>query len=126
MPSLNVGDVTFLGNGKPALVVGFNENTGEYITRTKGEEFEKTRKNTFINGLSPEERGRYNEIVDKVHNLNDPKKKIEELVSKIEKFKMDPRQHKITRYLESELFHTMQNFGVEPREYMVEESKVSA
>lgn len=121
MSRLSIGDTLFNKDGRPAVVVGKKDESGALIMQREGPEFEATRRRGYINGLPPQTRPQFNEIIDAVNGKKDPKEKVAMLHEKIGELKVDPRNHMITRYLEGELAYIMNSSGITPREYATTE-----
>lgn len=119
-----VGDTIFSRAGKPTVLTGRNEGNGELQVQAEGEKIAETKKRGYINGLNPEERVQFNEIIDKMRTIPEPEKRLEELQTKIDEIKADPRQRILTRYLSSEMAHLMNTHRIAPKEYKVPEWEV--
>jgi len=118
-----IGDTLFTATGKPGVIVGRADGGTSLRIETQGEKVENVKQRGYINGLSPEEREVYNQIVDDVRASADIKARVEKLQEKVESLKLDPRQLNLTRYLEAELAHTMNTSGFQAREYIVPETQ---
>lgn len=113
--ALKIGSATFNINGMPGVVTSQDEIKAEYVIDTDREAVRKIHKYGYINGLSVEEREQFNSVVDEIAKLEDPKEKIDELAKVVEESRSDPKNYRMTRYLESELFHQMQINNMSPR-----------
>ena len=121
--SFRIGDVVYGVNGKPGIVVKSDRIAGEVEVDTKRQEVRDTHKHGYINGLTPKERTDYNSYLDDVSEKEDPQEKISSIRGKINELKEDPKQVKMVKYLESELFHIMNTHNVEPRFYSIDTPK---
>lgn len=121
--NFRVGDAVFDQAGRPGVMTGRNEQN-QLIVERQGEAYEKARRRGFINGLTQDQRTKFNEVMDKVFELKDPKARVSELTTKLDELKLDPRNHIVTRYLQGELTHIMNTEGIQPRTYKVDESNI--
>lgn len=113
--ALKVGSVTFGINGTPGVVKNLDHERKEYTIDTDREGVRKVHRHGYINGLSLEERESFNKVVDDVSEIQDPKEKIEKMQKIVEESRLDSKNIRMTRYLESELFHQMQILNLSPR-----------
>lgn len=118
--SMRIGDTFFDHLGRPGLVTG-RDDRNRLQVETKGENYDKARGRGFINGLEAEQRQQFNEVMDQIFALKDPREKVGKLSEKIDELKNDPRNFVVTRYLESELTHLMNTEGIQPKVYLVDE-----
>jgi hypothetical protein len=118
------GDIVFDTKGRAGVVVGRNADTGDINLQTKGEQFEQARRRGLINGLKPEDRQKYNEVIDTVQGIEDPHERIRALREKIDTISQDPRNHAVARYLEGQLVHTMEIKGIKPTDFTIAEENV--
>ncbi len=122
--AFQIGDTIFSRNGQPSVLTDRNDKTGELRVETSGEKLEQTKKRGYVNGLDPATRTRFNEILDVVRTIPEPEKRVEELRTRIDEIKADPRQRILTRYLTSEMAHLMNTHRIVPKEYSVPEWEV--
>ncbi len=113
--TLKVGSATFNNNGVPGIVKNLDQERKQYTVDTDRDEVRKIHKYGYINGLSMEERAVFNKAVDEISEIEDPKEKIEKMQKIVEDSRADSKNIRMTRYLESELFHQMQILNVSPR-----------
>jgi hypothetical protein len=113
--ALKIGSATFSINGTPGVVASQDDVKAEYVIDTDREAVRKIHKHGYINGLSMEERVDFNKAIDDIIEIQDPKEKIDELAKVVEESRSDPKKFRMTRYLESELFHQMQINNLSPR-----------
>lgn len=113
--TLKVGSAIFNNNGVPGIVKNLDQERKEYTVDTDRDEVRKLHKHGYINGLSMDERAVFNKAVDEVLEIEDPREKIEKMQKMIEDSRLDSKNMRVTRYLESELFHQMQILNVSPR-----------
>jgi hypothetical protein len=124
LSSIFVGDTLFNADGRPGVVVGKNRQEGDLLIQRQGEQFDAARRRGYINGLPPEGRKQFNEIIDKLLNIEDSKEKVSVLSAKIQELKEDPRNHLLTKYLEGELAYLMNSSGIFPKEYKISETDI--
>lgn len=122
--SYQIGDRVFTRDGRPALVVGRNENTESLVLEEHGEKFEKTRKYGYINGLSPEERKDYKTVIDEARKHESADMRVQVLQQRIEAMRADPSRQVLRRYLESEMTHIINSEGVKLDRYEIEQHKI--
>ena len=118
------GDIVYGPGGKPGIVQKRDSLTGKLTVENQGPEYQKARKYGFINGLPGPERAQYQAIIDKVREHEDPKMRISALSTQIDELKDDPRNHRLVRYLESEMAHIMFSEEISPRTYKLDEEKI--
>ena len=116
---LTIGDTIFAANGKPGVVTEKDPKSGRLTVEKEGDTFEKQRRLGYVNGLPAERRGEFNQILSEVRDESDPRKQIALLTQKIEELRVDPRNHILAKYLESEMAHIMNTEGIQPRTYTV-------
>lgn len=121
---LKVGDTYFNRDGYVGVVKDRDPKNGTLIIEREGEDFEKTRALGYINGLKPEERKEFQEIVTTMREKKDAMERVNWLQGKIENLQEDPKRQVLTRYLESEMAHVMNSAGINPRRYRIDETKV--
>lgn len=121
--SFRVGDTVFDQMGRPGVMTGRDEQS-QLIVERQGETYEKARRRGFINGLTTDQRTKFNEVMDKVLEAKDPKERVNQLTNKLEELKVDPRNHIVTRYLQGEFTHIMNTEGIHPRTYKVDEFNI--
>ena len=114
-------DIVFDSQGRPGVVTGHNEQTGELVVQTEGPLYEAARRRGVVNGLTEQERRDMTKVIEEVKGIPDPGEKVLALQARIDKLKQDPRQHVVTRYLEGQLVHLMLTEGVHPREFSTDE-----
>lgn len=118
--SFRVGDAVFGVNGIPGVVKSQDKVTGDVEVDVERSEVEKVHKHGYINGLSQNERKNFFSHLEEVENIEDQHKKIEAMRDKIKELKQDPKQIKMVRYLESQLYHFMSSSNISPRMYTME------
>ena len=122
--SIRVGDGVFTRVGQPGVVIDRNETTGALKLETELPKVQQSMRHGYINGLSPERRQEFYEILDQVKTeTQDPKERVLTLNEKINELDADPRNLQLVRYLRSEMRHIMITHNILPNEYTVHEAK---
>lgn len=120
-----VGDAVFNNAGQPGIVKDKLVSTGEVVVQPQSETLKVVQKRGYINGLSVEERKDYNEVMDKIRELDDPTKKVEELGTQIGQKRMgDAKSRLVAKYLDAQMQHIMLTNNIQNREYTVDEMKL--
>ena len=123
--SVRVGDTVFIRSGVPATVNQRDPFSGELKLESDLDKVQENSRNGYINGLSPENRGVFNELLDSVKGATeDPSERVADLRGRLEELEKDPRNHQLSRYVKAEMVHIMNTHALKPREYAVFESKV--
>jgi len=117
------GDVVFNNEGRPGLVTGRDTLSGKLQVETDGPNYERTRAFGFVNGLSPEDRSVFSQIVDRLRAVESPQQRVVEYGKQIDILREDPRNRHLVRYLTAEMAHLMFTEGIRPREYLADETK---
>ena len=120
LSTIKIGDVIFTNKGEPAIVTDIDDKTNNLKVQTSGKEIEEAKKRGFVNGLSLEERKKFNVIIDKIQTLKDPTEKIRLLQNKINQLSEDPRNYRLLRYVKAELAHVMYSDNMKPNYYIVD------
>lgn len=118
--SLRVGDSVFLPRGETAVVTDHDKKTSKFALSTSPEVKKQNTRHGYINGMSPDQRASLMALMDQVKELSDPNERVGQLRSKLEELKSDPTQWRMSRYVEAELAHTMNVFGIKPTTYSSE------
>jgi hypothetical protein len=119
-----IGDTVFSQAAVPSVVVGRDQATSTLKTDQDFAAFQVATRHGLINGLAPESREKFNEIMDEVMSDKDNAERVTALQSKIDELKIDPRNNKLVQYLNGEVKHLMNLKGIRPRFYNTEETKV--
>lgn len=118
-----VGDNYFNRDGYPGVIVGRDKQEALMVEK-QGPRFDKARNIGYINGLSPKERGEFEDIIMSMREKKDPRERVEWLQRMVEHFQTDPKKQVLTRYLEGEMAHIMNSEGIHPRIYTIDETKL--
>lgn len=123
---INRGDIVFNSSGKPGVVLDRDKLTRKLQVENQGEQYQKTRKHGFINGLTSQDREQFYQIMDKIKSHEDPRERVSVMAVKIHELEQDPRNLSLVRYLKAEQAHTMFSKRIEPRVYSLDEVKATA
>lgn len=115
--SLRVGDTMFLPRGETAVVTDHDSNQGTFKISTDEKLGKSVSRHGYINGLNIEQRSNLMTLMDRVGEMTDPKERVGELHKKLDELSADPRQWQMARYVESEMAHIMNIFGIKPTSY---------
>jgi hypothetical protein len=118
------GDVVFGPQGRPGIVLDRDQVTRKLSVENQGEQYQNARKYGFVNGIDPQERVRFYEILDRVRTHEEPEARLAELGKAIDELSADPRNMQLVKYLEAEKAHLMYSEGIAPRVYTLDESKI--
>lgn len=122
--TLRVGDTAFIRGGTPVTVKDRNPVSNELILESDPAKVKEQTRHGYLNGLSPEVRQQFYEILDQVKGeTEDPAERINTLNAKLFDLEQDPRNLQLTRYLRAEMNHIMNTYNIRPREYSMDESK---
>jgi hypothetical protein len=118
--AINVGDVLFTRQGRPALVTARDPQTASVSLE---QDLAKVQSHTTLgikNGLTPEQRDTF-ESVRLGTMSQDKAEEIQRLRDQIKDLKEKGGDKKVIRYLMNELQHLVVREGIVPRDYMVQE-----
>lgn len=118
--SLRVGDTMFLPRGETAVITDFDRNSNSFKVSAEAGLNKESRRHGYINGISKEDRSSLMNLLDRVQQIDDPKERIGELRKKLDELSTDPHQWQMARYVESEMAHMMNMFGIKPTTYTAE------
>ncbi len=122
--SLRVGDTAFIRGGTPVTVKDRDPVTAQLVLESDPEIVKDQTRHGYLNGLSPEARQQFYEILDQVKGENEnPAERINTLNAKLFDLEQDPHNLQLTRYLRAEMNHIMNTFNIRPREYTMDETK---
>jgi hypothetical protein len=121
-----VGDSIFNVHGQPGVIKEHRRDTGEYIVDNKTMVKEGPRKFGYINGLSEPDRKSFQDIMEKVHGMSDPKERVQELKTLVDSMLGDPQRIHLHRYLQAELAHIMHSYGIKQNVYSISELAVQS
>ena len=120
----NTGDIVFTPDGRPALVTGRKE-TGHIVVDRKGEKLDKARKNGIINGLSSQDRQKFNEVVNKAKEQPAPENRVKEIQAKVDEIDGKPQNWILKRYLNGEMAYIMNSERVHPQTFDIDKELIS-
>src|SRR5437868_1269156 len=123
--TLRIGDTAFIRGGTPVTVKDRDPHSAQLVLESDPEVVKDQTRHGYLNGLSPEVRSQFYEILDQVKGeTEDPTERITTLQAKITELEQDPRKLQLSRYLKAEMNHIMNSYNIRPREYSMHESKV--
>jgi hypothetical protein len=122
--TFKVGDTLFTQNASPATVVGHDDKKSTVKYDRDFSAFQVNTRHGLINGMAPESREQFQQILDEVFENQNNEERVELLRGKIEELKADPRNFKMVQYLDGEVRHLMNVKGVKPRFFTTEDFKV--
>ena len=120
-----VGNTIFDHQGKIAIVTDRDENTHQLTVESGGKNFERSSKYPLINGLKPQERKYYNDVMDQAYEKKEPIERIKLIRDKLKEIPEDPNTHILRKYISAEMAHIMNTHRVWPREYTIAADKVT-
>lgn len=119
------GDTVFVRSGDPLTVLDRDLATGLTKLDREPENIKQNTRHGYINGLSPENRKVFNEILDEVKsNTEIPEERVQKIRDHLTELDKDPRQMVLARYLRSEMIHIMNSNGLKPKEFTIHDSRV--
>ncbi|MFW7377614.1 MAG: hypothetical protein ACOH5I_02245 [Oligoflexus sp.] len=118
------GDLIFSRNGQPGMVMDRKPVDQSLIVQQHGEDYEKSRKYGYVNGLSPAERQDYQVAIDEARKESSPNLRVESLRKKITDLQFDPSRQVLKRYLEAEMAHIINSENIRVDQYEVDEGKI--
>ncbi len=124
--TLRIGDSVFSRDGKPAVVIDRDEASAKLKLSTKKSETNNSTRHGYINGLSEVNRESFNSIMDDFKEIEDPKERATEMRSKLTELEADPRNHRIAKYVRSELMHLMNTYRIKPTNFTVDSARVDS
>jgi hypothetical protein len=122
--SYRVGDVIFSQSAAASVVVGRDETNSALKCDKDFKAFQVSTRHGLLNGMAPESREQFNNIMDEVVANKDNKERVDMLRGKMEELMVDPKNFKLVQYLDGEVRHLMNMKGVKPRYFTTEELKV--
>jgi hypothetical protein len=121
--SYRVGDTIFTQSSAPATIIARDEHKGTAKYDKDFSAFQVNARHGILNGLEQEGRAQFNAIMDEVSANKDNDLRVETLRNKIEELSADPKNFRLTQYLDGEVRHLMNVKGVKPRFFSIDESK---
>lgn len=118
--AIQVGDIVFTRQGKPALVTGRDASNAAVSLDKDLSKVQQASSLGVKNGLSPQQRELF-ESVRKEAVSPDKYQEFVRLRDRIKELKERGSDATVLRYLENELQHLVIREGIAPRDYMVQE-----
>lgn len=124
MAKITSGDTVFNRSGSVLTVGKVNPQSGKAeLSSAKGDP-EKPLRHGIVNGLSPDQRNSFNEILDKVRQEPDLRQRIDVLQKAIEDVEAVQTEPHLAKYLKAEMVHLMNSSGYTPQNYSIEIANV--
>ena len=120
------GDPIFSRHGSPGIVRHVNKSKENLEVDSSVPLVKQHFRHGYIQGLSSDGRLKFNNIMDKVGEVELPLEKVNTLKEYVEKLELDTdlKNRELIGYLKSEIAHIMFTKSISPRYYSLEESKV--
>jgi hypothetical protein len=122
--AIRTGDVLFNQSGIPALVKERNPETGALTMDTDRKEVRRVHTTGYVNGMGPEIRQQFADVLQAVKDIPDPTERLEALSARIDELDKDPRNFALVKYLTAEKVHIMNITGIQPRYYTIPVEKI--
>lgn len=119
-----VGDVVYSQAATPSVVIGRDEANGKLKCDKDFNAFQVKTRHGLINGMNPETRDQFNQIMDEISLNKDDSERVDLLLNKVEELQVDPKNFRLVQYLDGQVRHLMNVRGVKPRFFTTEEHKV--
>ncbi len=119
--SIGIGDPAFTRTGRPGVIQPSTTQPGRVEIETDLSAVQQAHRHGYLKGISPEDRASFNQIMDGVQRLEDPKAQVHALQTQIGELEQNPsaqKQH-VVHYLRSELFHIMDTHNITPTSYVL-------
>lgn len=123
---MKIGDVVFSGRGGPQLVEARDPTNGKVTVNANAKDVDRSHRHGYLNGLEPEHREQFNEVMDEVRLARDPKERVEILQRRILSLPQDSTGRVVAKYLSAEMVHIMNSHGVTPDRYVAYETEILA
>lgn len=121
-----IGDAVFNHAGQPGIVADKRIETGEIVVKPQADTLKQVQKRGYINGLTPEQRRDFEEVMEKIGELENPEKKVEALNTQIDQLRMgDGKARVVAKYLDSEKQHLMATNHIENKLYVLDPFRMS-
>lgn len=120
-PNVQIGDYVPKAGiyTKPGVVTEKKED-GTVVIDTDPENIKKYHRHSNTNGLTPEEKEKFNSIMDDVMNLQEFGDRINQVQSQIDALKVDPKNKKLVDSLRNEQAQLIRHSRELPRVYNYE------
>ena len=120
------GDPIFRRNGTPGIVREVDKSKAHVKVDSDGGEVKRHFRHGYLQGLSNDNRKRFNEIMDQVNEVESPLEKVHALRNHVNQLELDAdlKSREVIGYLKSEIAHVMFTKSISPRYYTLEANKV--
>ena len=105
-------------------IVKKKNDDGTVVVDTEPLEVHKYHRYANTTGLTEEEKGRFNEILDQIYTKPDDVEKINQLQETIDQLKRDPSNGKLVQYLRNQQSFLVRQAQKLPRTYNTDEVKL--
>lgn len=107
----------------PGVVVERRDD-GNVVVDTEPMTLNKYHRYANTTGLTEQEKGKFNEILDNIYTKENDVEKINDIQQNIDQLKADPLNQKIVQYLRNQQAHLIRTAKELPRNYMVDETNL--
>ncbi|MBC7658498.1 MAG: hypothetical protein H7249_02190 [Chitinophagaceae bacterium] len=107
----------------PGVVVE-KKDDGNVIVDTEPMTVNKYHRYANTTGLTEQEKGKFNEILDGIYTKENDVEKINDIQTNIDQLKSDPVNQKIVQYLRNQQAHLIRTAKELPRTYSVDETNL--
>jgi hypothetical protein len=108
---------------KPGVVTEKN-NDGTVTIDTDSEAVSRFHKHSNTTGLTPEDKERFNDIMDDVMNISENPERVNELQSKIDELRLDAESKKLMQALKNEQSSLIRQAKALPRVFTYDAGKI--
>ena len=121
---MKVGNPVFTNQGQPGIITTKDKKTESFIVDRSYDKVAHAFRHGYLSGIN--NRQRFNDILDDIHNIKNPQKKIETLQKQIEKInqKEGLKSANLLQYLKAELAHMVNTFKIQPKQYVIAENEI--
>ncbi len=114
---VKIGDPRFSSAGHPQKVIGENEENNKVILNRDFDQVQSSFRHGYYVGL--ENRNRFNDIMDEVQEISDPREKLDLLLEKLGDIESEGSSSadNLAKYLRSEISYISNTYNVKPRTF---------
>ncbi len=119
--SVRISDPVFLYDGQPAKVIGRDQLNGKLDVDSNLKQVTEDFRHGYIKGLEKDIRQDFDDFMDKINQIEDPKEKVEILQKRILELEenISPLSQKLVGYYKAELAHVMHTYNTSPRYFTI-------
>ncbi|RYZ79674.1 MAG: hypothetical protein EOP04_27305 [Proteobacteria bacterium] len=107
----------------PGVVVE-KKDDGNVVVDTEPMTVNKYHRYANTTGLTEQEKGKFNELLDTIYTKENDVEKINDIQTNIDQLKTDPNNQKIVQYLRNQQAHLIRTAKELPRTYSVDETNL--